>query len=107
MVSSVLFFVFISFNIFLTHQVEATYPTPDIAHWDLSVSKERKDPIYKEVQSLVEKKNYDEALVLLDKKIKALPKEASPIILKAMVLYEKGMIKESLENLLIGFKMER
>jgi len=107
MVSFVLFFVFISFNTFLTHHAGATYPTPDIAHWDLSVSKERKDPIYKEVQSLVEQKKYDEALTLLDKKIKALPKEATPIILKAMVLHEKGRIKESLENLLIGFKMER
>ncbi len=107
MVSFVLLFVFISFNIFLTHNAESTYPTPDIAHWELSVSKERKDPDYKEVQNLVEQKKYDEALALLDKKTKALPKEASPVILKAMVLHEKGVIKESLENLLMGFKMER
>ncbi len=107
MVSFVLFFVFLTFNVLLTHNADATYPTPDIAHWGLSLSEESKDPNYKEVQSLVEKKNYDEALVLLNKKIKASPKEASPVILKAMVLYEKGMTKESLNNLLMGFKMER
>ena len=68
MVSFVLFFVFLTFNIFLTHHVEATYPTSDIAHWGLSVSGEKNDPDYKKVQSLVEQKNYNEALALLDKK---------------------------------------
>ena len=107
MVSFVLFFVFLTFNIFLTHHVEATYPTSDIAHWGLSVSGEKNDPDYKKVQSLVEQKKYNEALILLDKKTKASPKEATPIILKAMVLYEQGMAKKSLEILLMGFNMER
>ena len=104
---SFLFFVFILLNVFLTHPADATYPTPDIAHWELSVSDERKDADYKEVQSLVEKKKYGAALAILNKKIKDSPKEASPLILKAMVLFEKGMAKESLEILLIGFKLER
>ncbi len=98
---------FLSFNILFTNPVSATYPTPDIAHWDLSVSDERNDADYKEVQNLVEQKNLDAALALLNKKIEELPKEASPIILKAFVLHEKGLAKESLENLLIAFKMER
>ena len=98
---------FLSFNIFFANPVSATYPTPDIAHWDLSVSDERNDADYKEVQSLVEQKNLDAALALLNKKIEELPKEASPVILKAFVLHEKGLAKESLENLLIAFKMER
>lgn len=98
---------FLSFNILFTNPVSATYPTPDIAHWDLSVSNERNDGDYKEVQNLVEQKNLDAALALLNKKIEELPKEASPVILKAFVLHEKGLTKESLENLLIGFKMER
>ena len=107
MASFVLFFAFISFNIFCTQHAGATYPTPDIAHWELSVSQERKDEEYKKVQKLVEQKKYDKALAILDQKTKTSPKEASPLILKAMVLYEKGLVKESLENLLIGFKMER
>ena len=98
---------FLSFNILFTTPVSATYPTPDIAHWDLSISDERNDADYKEVQSLVEQKYLDAALALLNKKIEELPKEASPIILKAFVLHEKGLAKESLENLLIAFKMER
>ena len=59
------------------------------------------------MQNLVKEKKYDAALSILNKKIKELPKEASPVILKAMVLYEKGMVKESLETLLVGFRMER
>jgi len=102
-----LFFTTISLNLFLTFSASATYPTSDIAHWKLSVSDERKDAEYKEVQSLVEQKNYDAALAILDKKSKTSTKEATPVILKAMVLHEKGMAKESLELLLIGFKMER
>jgi tetratricopeptide (TPR) repeat protein len=98
---------FLSFNILFTTPVSATYPTPDIALWDLSVSDERNDADYKEVQNLVNQKNLDAALALLNKKIEELPKEASPVILKAFVLHEKGMAKESLENLLIAFKMER
>ncbi len=98
---------FLSFNILFTTPVLATYPTPDIAHWDLSVSDERNDADYKEVQNLVEQKKLDAALALLNKKIEELPREASPVILKAFVLHEKGMAKESLENLLIAFKMER
>ncbi|MBC8284321.1 MAG: hypothetical protein H8E32_10950 [Nitrospinae bacterium] len=107
MANFVLLFAFISFNIFFTDPAQATYPTPDIAHWDLSVSDERNDADYKEVQNLVEQKQYDAALALLNQKIKEVPQEASPVILKAMVLHEKGMAKESLENLLMGFKMER
>ena len=107
MANFVLLLTFISFNVFFTDTAQATYPTPDIAHWDLSVSDERNDADYKEVQNLVEQKKYDTALALLDKKIQELPKEASPVILKAMLLHEKGMAKESLEYLLIGFKMER
>jgi len=98
---------FLSFNILFTTPVSATYPTPDIAHWDLSVSDERNDADYKEVQNLVNQKNLDAALALLNKKIEELPKEASPVILKAFVLHEKGLAKESLESLLIAFKMER
>ena len=102
-----LLFTFISASIFFTSQAWATYPTPDIAHWELSVSGERNDPDYKEVENLVKQKKYDAALSLLDKKNKALPREATPVILKSFVQYEKGMAKESLDTLLIGFKMER
>jgi tetratricopeptide (TPR) repeat protein len=107
MVIFILLVSFLSFNIFFTTSVLATYPTPDIAHWDLSVSDERNDADYKEAQDLVEQKNLDAALALLNKKIEELPKEASPVILKAFVLHEKGLAKESLESLLIAFKMER
>mgnify|MGYP001158686322 FL=1 len=103
----VLLISFLSLNIFFTDPSWATYPSPDIAHWELSVSNERNDNDYQKVQNLVKEKKYDAALSILNKKIKELPKEASPVILKAMVLYEKGVVKESLETLLVGFRMER
>ena len=98
------FFLFINFS---TEQAWATYPSPDIAHWELSISGERKDPDYPEVQNLVYQKKYDAALSALNKKIKELPKEATPIILKAIVLNEMGKSKEALNTLLVGFKIER
>jgi len=102
----VLFISFLSL-IFFTDPSWATFPSADIAHWDLSVSNERNDKDYQKVQKLVKEKKYDAALSILNKKINELPKEASPVILKAMVLYEKGVVKESLETLLVGFRMER
>ena len=100
-------FVFFSFISFFSKQAWATYPSPDIAHWELSLSDERKDLDYSEVQNLVNQKKHDAALLVLNKKIKKLPKEATPVILKAIVLHELGKSKEALSALLIGFKMER
>ena len=70
----VLLISFLSLNIFFTDPSWATYPTPDIAHWELSVSDERNDNDYQKVQNLVKEKKYDAALSILNKKIKELPK---------------------------------
>ena len=70
----------------------ATYPSLDIAHWDLSVSNDRNDPDYQKVRELVSQKQFDEALAILDGKITNQPKEATPEILKAVILNEKDTI---------------
>ncbi len=85
----------------------ATYPLPDVAHWDLSVSNERNDPDYQKVRDLVAQKQFDEALAILGRKITEQPKEATPDILKAVILNEKDEPKKALEVLLTGFKKER
>ncbi len=85
----------------------ATYPLPDVAHWDLSVSNEKNDPDYQKVRDLVSQKQFDEALAILDRKIIQQPKEATPEILKAVILNEKDEPKKALEVLLTGFKKER
>jgi tetratricopeptide (TPR) repeat protein len=87
--------------------VYATYPSPDVAHWDLSISDEKNDLAYQKVRELVSHKQFDEALSILNGKIASQPKEATPEILKAMVLNEKGEAKKALEALLTGFKKER
>lgn len=85
----------------------ATYPSPDVAHWDISVSDERNDPDYKKIRDLVAQKKFDEALTILDGKIASQPREATPEILKAVVLNEKGDPQKALQVLLSGFKKER
>ncbi|MZG29818.1 MAG: tetratricopeptide repeat protein [Nitrospinae bacterium] len=87
--------------------VSATYPSLDIAHWDLSVSSDRNDPGYQKVRNLVSKKQYDEAIEILDRKITEQPKESTPEILKALILNEKDEPLKALDVLLIGFKKER
>lgn len=85
----------------------ATYPSIDVAHWDLSVSSDRNDPDYQKVRDLVAKRQFDEAITILDGKIFAQPKEATPEILKALILNEKNEPLKALEVLQIGFKKER
>jgi len=91
----------------LSGPVNATYPSPDIAHWNLSLSNERNDPDYQKIRDLVSQKQFDEALSILDEKITSQPKEATPEILKALILNEKDDPKKALDALLIGFKKER
>ena len=46
----------------------ATYPSLNIAHWDLSVSNDRNDPGYQKVRDLVTQKQFDAAITILDEK---------------------------------------
>jgi len=85
----------------------ATYPSLNIAHWDLSVSNDRNDPGYQKVRDLVTQKQFDAAITILDEKINNQPKEATPEILKAIILNEKDKTLKALEVLLTGFKKER
>ena len=85
----------------------ATYPSLNIAHWDLSVSNDRSDPGYQKVRDLVTQKQFDEAITILDEKISNQPKEATPEILKAIILNEKNKTLKALEVLQSGFKKER
>ena len=66
----------------LSGPASATYPSQDIAHWDLSLSDERNDPDYQKVRDLVSQKQFDEAISILDGKISNQLKEATPEILK-------------------------
>ena len=78
----------------------ATYPSLDVAHWDLSVSNDRNDSGYQKARDLVVKKQFDEAIAILDEKIIDHPKEATPEILKAVILNEKDEPQKALEVLL-------
>ncbi len=85
----------------------ATYPLPDVAHWDISVSDDRNNPDYQKVRDLVSGKQFDDAIAILDGKISQQPAEATPEILKAVILNEKDEPRKALEVLLTGFKKER
>ncbi len=84
----------------------ATFPGKSIAHWDLSVSDEQNEPEYQRVRKLMREKSYDKALKVLEGKIASAPKEATPVILKALVLNEMGEYGEALTFLRKGEKME-
>lgn len=75
---------------------EATFPEPSIAHWDVSVSDERKDPDYQKIQGLARDKKYREAMELVDKKERQFPKESTPKFLRAFLLNETGDYREAL-----------
>ena len=87
-------------------KAQATFPGPSIAHWDLSVSDERNDADYSRIRKLVQEKKYDEAISILDGKSRKTPKESTPVILKALVLNEKGDYQEALDMLLESQKIE-
>lgn len=91
----------------LSSAANATYPSPDIAHWDISLSDEKNDPDYQKVRDLVSQKQFDKAIAILDAKIFNQPEEATPEILKAIILNEKDDPKKALDVLQIGFKKER
>ena len=91
----------------LHSNANATYPSPGIAHWDISISDDRNDRGYQEIRELVAHKKFDEAISILNEKIANKPDEATPEILKAVILNEKDKPSEALQALLMGFKKER
>lgn len=75
---------------------EATFPGKAIVFWDASISNEVNDPEYQQVLDLAREKNYAKAMAIIEKKILAMPKEGTPLYLKALLLNEMGIYAEAL-----------
>ena len=82
----ILLISFFSLNIFFTDPSWATYPSPDIAHWDLSVSDESNDNDSQKVQKLGKEQKYDAIILgtMKDKDIEGiisyLPKDCEILV---------------------------
>lgn len=98
---------FILFTVFAFSAYASSFPAPEIAQWNTKKIQELGDPDYAEVRELVAGKKYGSALELLDTKIKHLPKEATPVYLKAMVYYEMEQYKKTSELVSKAYKMEQ
>ena len=80
----------------------ATYPGRSVAHWDPTLSDEYKDPDYQIVADMVNEKNFDAAITLLDKKIQTVADKSTPIILKGFIANERREYKKALGLFLKG-----
>ncbi len=98
---------FILFLFGSTSNALATFPGKSIAHWDLSVSEDRNLPEYQKLHELVQGKKYAEAMTILENKIQKNPKDATPLILKALLLNEMGQYKAALSTIMAGQVLER
>jgi len=71
-------------------QAWATFPGENIVFGYRGQSDERKDKELMKVYNLATQKDYEQALTLIDHKIQASPKLATPFIMKAFLLNEMG-----------------
>ena len=87
---------------------EAKFPGMDITLWDEHQAKgDRKNPVYLEIHKLVEEKNYDAAMALIDRAHQQTPEKGTPLILKSLLLYELKRYKESYTILQQGRNIQR
>ncbi len=87
---------------------EARFPGMDITLWDTHQAKEdRKNPAYLQFYELVEQKNYDAAMQLIEHAHQQNPKKGTPLILKSLLLYEMKRYKESYTILQQGRNIQR
>ena len=64
--------------------------------WDEHQAKgDRKNPVYLEIHKLVQEKNYDQAMTLIDNAHRDHPEKGTPLILKSLLLYELKRYDES------------
>jgi tetratricopeptide (TPR) repeat protein len=92
----------------ISQPAEARFPGMDITLWDEHQAKgDRKNPVYSEFYQLVEQKNYDRAIQLIDRAHQQNPKKGTPLILKSLLLYEMKRYKESYTILQEGRNIQR
>ncbi|HKI47842.1 MAG TPA: tetratricopeptide repeat protein [Desulfobacteria bacterium] len=83
-------------SMLFSQPADARFPGMDITLWDPHQAKEdRKNSDYIEFHKLVEQKNYDEAMRLIDRVHQQNPQKGTPLILKSLLLYEMKRYKES------------
>ncbi len=85
----------------------AVFPDKSIAHWDLSVNEESRDPEYLKVHDLMRENKTADALQILENKTKQNSSDSTAHILTGLVLNEMGRHKDALKSLLQGHAIDR
>ncbi|WP_282010797.1 tetratricopeptide repeat protein [Nitrospina watsonii] len=81
----------------------ATWPGIEIALWDPHFAKhDRKDPQYLKVLELAQNGQFTEAMQWVDRLHEERPSKGTPVILKALLLYELGQYRDAHQTLLHG-----
>lgn len=76
----------------------ATFPNMDIALWDPHFAKkDRSKPEYLQILELAKNRQYGQALTIVQSLEKEMPNKGTPLILKSLLLFEKGQYVESFE----------
>ena len=77
-------------------KAQATFPSMEIAHYEESITGDRKDPEYLLIDKLAKEKNYAAAMSLVEKKIQSSFNKSSAWMLKGMLLNEIGKYRQAL-----------
>ncbi len=91
----------------LAAPAQAVFPDKSIAHWDLSVNQESRDPEYQRVHDLMRENKPAEALKILEEKSRTNSTDSTARILTGLVLGEMGKHREALQSLLEGHVIDR
>jgi tetratricopeptide (TPR) repeat protein len=84
------------------YRAHATFPGKNIVFWDLVQSKEKKDPEFIKAHQLAREGKHLQALEILEQKIRELPKESTPHVMKGLILNEMGEYIKALSALNAG-----
>ena len=72
-------------------QAQATFPGKNIVFWDLGQSDEQKNNDLVEAYDLAKKNNYEQAIKIIEQKIKTSPKLTTLHVMKGLILNEMRM----------------
>lgn len=86
---------------------QATFPGKSIAYLDMDDSGEHQDPEYIKMHELAIEKKFEDAINILDKKIKNSSGESTATILKGLVLNEMGSYGEALNLIIKGNRLQQ
>ncbi len=75
-------------SVAIPFQAQATFPSKSVVFWDIFQSDEKKDKELMKAYDLATQKEYEQALEILEQKMKVSPKQATLYVMKGLILNE-------------------